>query len=350
MKEENTEVSSREVGSLGVLHLKRLWSKVIRVRKGQFTGNRQAGELIFDKIVIHGLGLALEETVLYLSRDTPTYDQFEQWILERNGGSIEQNKIEKINAAISGADYSEKLKKDIEEIEHSEPVLMAEDLSFWDENGYVIVHDAVSKENCKAAERSIWEFMGKDSADPNTWYKMPMGHGIMVQFFHHPALAANRQSQRIHKAFSQIWGTADLWITVDRVSFNPPERDDWRFPGPHLHWDMNLELPITFDVSGLLYLTDTLADQGAFTCVPGFHRRISDWLNSLPPDAEPRNQDLYQLGAVPIAGKQGDLIIWHKALPHGSRPNHASRPRIVQYVDMYPTSREDMSQRSQAET
>ena len=36
----------------------------------------------------------------------------------------------------------------------------------------------------------------------------------------------------------------------------------------------------------------------------------------------------------------GDLIIWHKALPHGSRPNSAKRPRIVQYLSMYPTKGE----------
>ena len=169
-----------------------------------------------------------------------------------------------------------------------------------------------------------------DSEDPDTWYKNPGSYGIMAQFFHHPALGANRESRRAHKAFAQVWNTADLWVSVDRVSFNPPERDGWRFAGPHLHWDTSLALPIPFDVSGLLYLTDTSAEQGAFTCVPGFQRRIADWLKSLPPDADPRRQDLRRLGAVPVPGKAGDLVIWHQALPHGSRPNTAVRPRIVQ--------------------
>jgi ectoine hydroxylase-related dioxygenase (phytanoyl-CoA dioxygenase family) len=180
--------------------------------------------------------------------------------------------------------------------------------------------------------------MGANSDDPQTWYKKPGTYGIMLQFFHHPALAANRRSQRIHKAFAQIWGTADLWMTVDRVSFNPPQRDDWHFPGPHLHWDTHLEPPIPFSVSGLLYLTDTSADQGAFRCVPGFHRRIADWIESLPAGTDPRSQDLEQLGAIPIAGRAGDLIIWHKSLPHGSGPNQTTRPRIAQYIAMYPTN------------
>jgi hypothetical protein len=286
-------------------------------------------------MVIHGLGLALEETLQYLSLNVPTYSEFEQWVLQKNEGSIGREHIDRINFVISGTSCSNSLPRMIREIENAPSVLTAEDLFFWQENGYVIVNDAISKDNCIAAEHAIWEFMGTDSSDPNTWCKMPKGHGIMLQFFHHPALAANRRSQRIHKAFAQIWGTADLWMTVDRVSFNPPEHKDWRFPGPYLHWDTSLDPPIPFGVSGLLYLTDTGEDQGAFRCVPGFHRQISDWLKSLPPDADPRRQNLDELGAIPISGKAGDLIIWHQALPHGSGPNRATRPRVVQYISMY---------------
>jgi hypothetical protein len=271
----------------------------------------------------------------YLGRSAPSYEQFERWILEKTGGHLAPDRVERINATISGAAYSESLQNALKEIEESEPVLTPEDMAFWGENGYVVVHDAVPYDNCLAAEQAVWEFLGMDAEDPDTWYQRQDSCGIMAQFFHHPALTANRSSRRIHKAFAQIWGTADLWMSIDRVSFNPPEREGWPFPGPHLHWDTRLALPIPFDVSGLLYLTDTTAEQGAFTCVPGFHRRIADWLQSLPPDVNPRTQDLERLGPTPIAGKAGDLIIWDRALPHGSRPNHADRPRIVQYITMY---------------
>jgi ectoine hydroxylase-related dioxygenase (phytanoyl-CoA dioxygenase family) len=43
------------------------------------------------------------------------------------------------------------------------------------------------------------------------------------------------------------------------------------------------------------------------------------------------------LGPVPIAGRAGDLIIWHHALPHGSSPNRAKVPRVVQYLKMMPS-------------
>lgn len=332
-------VSSMEVGLLDVFHLKRLWSRVMLNRAGLLQDQAHLDEWVLDKIVIFGLGLALEETFHYLYQTAPTFGEFEGWILAKNGGSINQKQIERINAAIAGTIHRESL-QEAHLVEFSEPALSEEDLSFWEENGYVVVHDAVSRESCKVAEEAVWEFLAMSPDEPETWYQRSSDHGIMVQFFHHQALQSNRRSPRIHKAFAQLWGTVDLWTTVDRVSFNPPERPGWRFPGPRLHWDTSLDLPIPFGVQGLLYLTDTVATQGAFTCVPGFHRRIADWLKGLPPNADPRQADLESLGPVPIAGEAGDLIIWHQALPHGSGPNTACRPRIVQYVYMYPTDEE----------
>ncbi len=328
-----------EVGPLGVFHLKRLWSRMMTTFGGWVYEEPSVDEWDFDKIVIHGLGLNLEETFQYLAQKRPSYSEFEQWVIQKNEGNLHKAQVDKINAAVGETTDKRNSQRAKQEIYDAEPVLSAEDLTFWEENGYLILHHAVPEENCQAAEQAIWESMGMDSSNPDTWYQNSQRHGIMVQFFNHPALETNRRSPRIHKAFAQLWGTADLWVTVDRVSFNPPERRNWHFPGPKLHWDTSLDQPIPFDVSGLLYLTDTLADQGAFTCVPGFHRRIADWLGSLPPGADPRKEDLEKLGAVAIPGKQGDLIIWHQALPHGSRPNYACRPRMVQYLSMYPTRR-----------
>jgi ectoine hydroxylase-related dioxygenase (phytanoyl-CoA dioxygenase family) len=41
--------------------------------------------------------------------------------------------------------------------------------------------------------------------------------------------------------------------------------------------------------------------------------------------------------SVRIAGRAGDLVIWHQSLPHGSSPNGSRRPRVVQYINMRPS-------------
>jgi hypothetical protein len=37
-----------------------------------------------------------------------------------------------------------------------------------------------------------------------------------------------------------------------------------------------------------------------------------------------------------VEGKAGDLVIWHRALPHGNGWNTSDRPRLAQYILMTP--------------
>jgi len=270
----------------------------------------------------------------HLLRDAPTLEAFIDWAVA-TAGQPDPDRLLRLQAALDGGEPPAPARRELEAIHAMPPVLSEEDLGHWDECGWVTLHDAVAPDALSAAEMAIWNFVGARPDDPDSWY-VPNERGIMLQLFQHPAFEANRRSQRIHKAFAQLWGTADLWPTTDRGGFNVPQRPSWMFRGPHLHWDTSLALPIPFETQGLLYLTDTAANQGAFTCVPGFHRCIEDWLAALPAGADPREQDLQALGAVPIAGRAGDLIIWDSRLPHGSSPNNAQRPRIVQYINMRP--------------
>jgi ectoine hydroxylase-related dioxygenase (phytanoyl-CoA dioxygenase family) len=137
--------------------------------------------------------------------------------------------------------------------------------------------------------------------------------------------------------YEQLWQRTDLVMTTDRVSFNPPETKSWRFPGPDLHWDVELIAPVSFATQGLVYLTDTTEQQGAFCCVPGFHLKIDHWINSQnkgPIELQQQNWADWPVKA--IAAKAGDLIIWHQALPHGASRNTAEWPRMVHYINMYP--------------
>jgi ectoine hydroxylase-related dioxygenase (phytanoyl-CoA dioxygenase family) len=318
--------STEETGSLGVRHLKRFWARTIANRQGM---SDTGSDWDLDNTLLGGLRIGLRETFQEVVGPEPSFEAFEAWILTKNGGHIDAKRVEELNVALSGGQPACGGPFDA--------ALTREEMAFWDENGYVIVHDAVSAENCQAAAAAIYEFLKMNPEVPETWYYGPQGHSIWIPLMHHPAIWANRDSPRIRAAFAQIWGRSDMWCTVDQAGMNPPERPGWAFPGPHLHWDVSVALPIPFGVQGILYLTDTAPDQGAFTCVPGFHRKIENWLHGLPSGADPRKQNLAALGAVPIAGRAGDLIIWHHALPHGSSPNRAKAPRVVQYIRMMPS-------------
>lgn len=322
--------ASTETGTLEIMHLKRYWAKMMAKRKGLLNQGDYPEEWSTDKTLLSVLNIGLEQTVRYLYAEAPSFDEFEAWILVVNSGNLDSEKIELFNKFIASENTS--LETD------GEPRVLSEaDLDFWEENGYVIVRNAISAEDCRNTLEAVCSFLEADLNDPSTWYNgHPAKQGIMVQLFQHEMLEKNRRSPRLRKAFEQVWGRKDIWVSADRVGFNPPETNRWKFPGPYLHWDVSLDLPIPFATQGILYLTDTAANQGAFTLVPGFQHRIEDWLHSLPPDASPREQDLYALGATPIAANAGDFIIWHQALPHGSSPNTSQVPRIVQYINYLP--------------
>lgn len=335
-KEPMPLADAAETGALGVLQLKRLWSRVMRQRQGEACSAGDEAQI--DHVVLDALGVGLEQTMQHLFRDGPSFAEFERWIGETTGG-VSGTQVARINAMVTCSEAPSEVARWLAEVEADEPVLSAEDFAFWDEHGYVVVHEAVPEASRDAAAQAILDHVGATADDPESWYQ-PNDHGIMVQFFQHPAFTANRQSRRVHKAFAQLWKTADLWVSTDRAGFNVPERPGWMFRGPDMHWDVSLARPIPFGTQGILYLTDTEPEQGAFTLVPGFHRRIDAWLGGLKPGANPREQDMHALGSRPIPGRAGDLIIWHQALPHGSRPNRATQPRIVQYINMRPARME----------
>ena len=288
-----------------------------------------------NRIALNTLGISTEE----LRETLPRFDTLEGLLVwsDARAGGIDREAVARFEAATTGAPAPEEVRRRIEAMEAAEPVLDEAALRAWNEDGYVIVPAVITREQgAGAGRRSLGQRRGRPrrSGDVAAWLTQ---HGIMVQLFQHPALTPARTSPRLLKAFAQIWGTADLWTSLDRVSFNPPVRPGVEFPGPRLHWDISLAPPVVFQVQGMIYLTDTTADQGAFEAVPGFHKRIEAWLASLDDDVDPRGVDL-SAEARRIGADAGDLIIWHSALPHGASPNTGDQPRLAQYVTQYPAS------------
>ncbi len=63
----------------------------------------------FDQMTITALGLDREKTIAYVKEKRPTYMQFEEWVVEQNGGNLSKDAIDKHNEAIAGYDHSDEL-------------------------------------------------------------------------------------------------------------------------------------------------------------------------------------------------------------------------------------------------
>ena len=320
-------VEEAVTGSVAAQRVEAVWRRAKGGERRPLTG----ADRTLDRIALNTLGVATEE----LREVLPRFDAFEDllaWSEARTGG-FDREALDRFEAALAGRPAPEPVRKRIKAIEAAEPVLNEDDLRAWDENGYVIVPAVITPAEARTLADVVWKTVGAEPDDPATWRLTD--HGIMVQLFHHPALRPARTSPRLLKAFAQIWGTADLWTSLDRVSFNPPVRPGVEFPGPRLHWDISLVPPVVFQVQGVIYLTDTTAEHGAFEAVPGFHKRIDAWLAGLDEGVDPRRVDL-SADARRIAANAGDLIIWHSGLPHGASPNTGDHPRLAQYVTQFP--------------
>jgi hypothetical protein len=222
------------------------------------------------------------------------------------------------------------------ELLSEEEVLSAEELEHFETQGYVKLARAVPPSQVSAAADAIWQFLGMDPAKPDDWYRPPHSPDGLVEIHQHQALWDNRQSPRVYAAFRQLWRTNKLWVSLDRASMKPPvspKHPDWDYP-PFLHWDVDLsERPIKFGLQGVLCLSDSTADHGGFHCIPGMHRDTIEWSRAPVEQRDinaPPQLDWWR--AQTIEAEPGDLIIWHRALPHGTGVNRSDRPRLAQFI------------------
>ena len=172
-------------------------------------------------------------------------------------------------------------------------ILSEEDWVFWITNGYVVIKNAVPKEQAKKLADYLWEYEGKNADDVETWYKKPnvemqmkeLYNTGMVEIYNHQYMWDNRQYPKVHQAFADVWGTEKLWVTIDRVNLNFPIRPGFEYKG-FIHWDYDPETKPQ-NVQGVLALADqTDETMGGFQCVPELFRTYDTWKLTQPEDRD----------------------------------------------------------------
>ena len=331
------------------------------------------------------------------------------------------------------------------EIEQSGTQVFSEaEMAAWREQGWIILKEAVSPEQCALLVDAIFRQLRQDPDDPATWYPRayPQPHGRsdhhdgFLNFDPTPEFVATRalqwqicQDERIYHAHVQLLGEHRLTMgmQVGRAYMKPPyiggdtlgvemsgplelpdekifhrRGGDIKVPGGDmaLHFDTSLddirrgEIRRTNILQGNISLTDTPGDAGGTCLLPGFHHDLLEWVQRFPPldpnadtwsndgskggwpgrnastawphafDAEGMPLPLPQLDQLreeriaagrvkpewrgnlhhpdlepfqdrmrSIPTQCGDLLIWHRACPHGNCYNLTKQPRMAQFVE-----------------
>lgn len=106
-------ISSGTAGPLGVLHLPRLWLKASLGAAGKLHPDYPPCGKGYDQMVLDGLGIANADFDAFIATEKPTYPQFETWILEKSGGSLDAAAVKKLNDSIIGYHHGDDIRKDI---------------------------------------------------------------------------------------------------------------------------------------------------------------------------------------------------------------------------------------------
>jgi len=228
-------------------------------------------------------------------------------------------------------------------------LLSEDDWAFWAKNGYVIIKNAVPREQVKKLADYLWEYEDKSPDDMDSWYKRPnvkmemkeLNNTGMVEIYNHQYMWDNRQFPKVHQAFADIWGTEKLWVTIDRANLNFPLRPGFEYKG-FIHWDYDPETKPQ-NVQGVLALADqTDENMGGFQCIPELFRNYDTWKLTQPEDRNHFKPDTTGFEMEKVKMEAGDLLIFNSLQPHGIRPNMSeNKVRIAQYISMMPAEEDN---------
>jgi hypothetical protein len=218
---------------------------------------------------------------------------------------------------------------------------------FFSDEGYLAIPGVVPPAMCDRVIDVIVEFLDLDLNDPATWYASDqsshgdgIGHGI-VPVHHAQPLWDIRQHPRVYEAFCDLYEHQALWVSLDRVSYKPPrgpQTSSWQ--RHRLHWDCDPWTHKDLSIQGVLYLTDTAANQGPFCCVPGIYRDLPAYLGEHANEPQRLNPGPPESDVIGVGGAAGTLVVFNRLMPHSSLVNQSGDHRFVQYLTMQPAGDE----------
>ncbi|MEM7133738.1 MAG: phytanoyl-CoA dioxygenase family protein [Chloroflexota bacterium] len=253
-------------------------------------------------------------------------------------------------------------------------VLSPENLTCFEQNGYVYLPKAFSRGDALAIQDSFWSQMqeqGIDRDDRSTW---PTDLWPSLKLKDNPSLESRITTPRLCGAINQLLGSNN-WHVPHRwggylISFPTGIAQDWELTSQAWHWDDTLINHFGQCNTGLFIFTfysDVQAKGGGTLVVSGSHRLIEQFFHRLSPKDQRLKQkalkrqfaqsqpwlaeltgltseyanrtqrfmeETTEVDGVPVkvievTGDPGDAYLCHPAIYHARSPNHAEVPRFM---------------------
>lgn len=272
-------------------------------------------------------GLGKFETYQFLYAKCTSLTHLQDWMIALKG-------TQQIQASLAAFDQWMKAETTSTAIANTKDTIISKDQwQTWQQQGYIRISNLVDEKLCDAVCRFICTQLGADPKAPETWYNdHPDWHGLMLQQYQHESIQTIKTLPVIQQVFAELYGCSSIIANTEKVSFNPPETDTWKFRHHELHWDIDFAKEDRHYIQGLVYLNDVPETRGPLKVVPGFHHRFENWLMRYPDPHQAQQVMQNTCTSIPVPGKKGDMVCWLQTLPHAASANHSDMPRFVQYI------------------
>jgi ectoine hydroxylase-related dioxygenase (phytanoyl-CoA dioxygenase family) len=222
-------------------------------------------------------------------------------------------------------------------------MLSKEEIKQYNENGYILAKDAVTKEQLLNLQNLTYKFIekSKDIAESNNVYDLDEGHSkdnprltrIKLPHKQDPYFWNILEESKIKSIITSILGE-DVLLQTSKLHTKAPGG------GASVEWHQDMAFyPLTND-SALavgLFLEDITLENGPLQVLPKSHKGpILDHSNddgvfcgAINPDDPNFKKD----EIVTITGKAGDMSIHHGRILHGSAANKSNRARLMIFYE-----------------
>ena len=218
-------------------------------------------------------------------------------------------------------------------------ILTISQITFYLENGYLLVPGLIPHDLIIRAEQAMWGCMGLSVLKPEDWPGSFSGSAVYPD----EDLIKVYTEELLNAAWQLSQGD------LERSNFDPPDvgfaintfpsEEEWAPHGPHLDHAIkehgHKTFPQAFRIASMTYLNDVCPHGGGTIVWPESHKKVEALSRSNPDYYEmiwKLNEDLGKIDIgeyVELTPKAGDALLYHPLCVHSGSINNSNKPRLA---------------------
>ena len=222
-------------------------------------------------------------------------------------------------------------------------MLTVEQTDFYEQNGYLMVEDVITKDQLNKLQDITYDFIesSRQVTENDDVFDLDEGHSAET-----PRLTRIKLPHKQDKYFDEILKNSGVTeVLRDLLGDNATlltSKLNTKAPGGgmavewHQDWAFYPHTNDSLLAFGLM-LEDVNLENGPLQVIPGSHKGpvLSHHHNGIFCGAiNPDDPDFQREKIVTLTGKAGSMTVHHARTLHGSAPNQSDRPRLILFYEI----------------